>query len=57
VRVGKFAKALQLPDELQYDVLVNVIGLGALRFLVRVEAEFETNDAFDHGLSVARNQL
>jgi len=57
MRFGKLAKALQLRDELQHNVLMNVIGFGALRFLMRVEAEFETNDAFDHGLSVARDQL
>jgi len=54
---GKLTKALQLPDELQHHVLVNVVGFGALRVLMRVEAKFETNDAFDHWLSVARDQL
>src|SRR5215211_5184499 len=53
----EFAKALQLRHELQQDFLVNVVGLGALRFAIRVETQFETNDAFDHRLGVDCDQL
>jgi hypothetical protein len=57
MRAGQFAKALQLRDELQHHVLLQVISLSALRFVVRVETELETNHTLDHGLRMARDQL
>ena len=53
----QFAKALKLSHELQHDFLVNVVGLCALRRAVRVETQFEANDAFDDRLGVDCDQL
>ena len=50
----EFAKALQLGHELQHDFLVNVVSLSALSFAIRVETEFETNDAFDYRFGMVR---
>jgi hypothetical protein len=55
--VGKFAKTLQLSHQLQYDVLMNIVRLFTLCFAKGVQAEFETNDAFDYGFGVDGNEL
>jgi len=57
MRIRQFAKALQLRHKLQHDVLMNVVRFSALHFLLRVEAEFKTNDALDHGLGMVCDEL
>jgi len=55
--VGKFAKALQLGQQLQHDFLLDVVSFSALCFAVGAEAELVANDGFDYGLGVDRDQL
>ncbi len=53
----QFAKSLQLGQQLQYNVLMNVIGLSSLDLAMRVEAEFETNNSFNYRLGMDRDEL
>jgi hypothetical protein len=55
--VRKFAKALQLGQQLQQDFLLNVVSFSALRFAIGAEAQFVANNCFDYRLGVDRDQL
>jgi len=55
--VRKFAKALQLAQQLEHHFLLDIVGLFALSFAKRVQAQFETNNAFDYRFGMDRNEL
>src|ERR1041384_341393 len=57
VTVRKFAKTLQLSQQLQHDFLLYVVGLFALSFAKRVQTKFEANDAFDYRFGMDCDQL